>query len=94
MYFEHKKHPAARGYGYVAVTRFKTRPGCYLYGKLRRTDFLPVGAEKDDEVLERCYYSVSSDDSEGGGLEHVFAEDVFDGLSAGEDDGAVSLDFV
>ena len=34
-----------RGYGYVAVSRFKRRGGVYLYGKLRRTDFLPVGED-------------------------------------------------
>ena len=34
-----------RGYGYVGVSRFKRRTGVYLYGKLRRTDFLPVGED-------------------------------------------------
>ena len=65
---------AARGYGYVAASRFKFRSGCYLYGKLRRTDFLPVGEEQEDEVLERGYSSVSSGDSEGAGLEYAFPE--------------------
>ena len=67
---------AARGYGYVAVSRFSTRQGCYLFGKLRRTDFLPVGEEREDEVLERKdFESMSScSDSEGsmsGGLQYV-----------------------
>ena len=66
---------AARGYGYVAASRFKFRSGCYLYGKLRRTDFLPVGEEQEDEVLERGYSSVSSGDSEGAGPEYAFPED-------------------
>ena len=35
-----------RGYGYVAVSRFKKRSGVYVYGKLRRTDFLPVGEDR------------------------------------------------
>ena len=35
-----------RGYGYVAVSRFKVRSGVYVYGKLRRTDFLPVGEDR------------------------------------------------
>ena len=52
IYMDHK-FPAGRGYGYVACSRFKTRAGCFLYGKLRRTDFLPVGEEQEDEVLER-----------------------------------------
>ena len=35
-----------RGYGYVAASRFKQRSGVYLYGHLRRTDFLPVGEDQ------------------------------------------------
>ena len=61
-----KKKAAARGYGYVAISRFTTRRGCHLYGKLRRSDFLPVGEEQEDEVLERGIYSEDScSDSEG-----------------------------
>ena len=46
----------------------------YLYGRIRRTDFLPVGDEQEEEVLERGYGSVSSDDSEcGSGIEHRYA---------------------
>ena len=72
IYFDLKRYPAARGYGYVAVSRFVSRKGCYLYGKLRRTDFLPVGEEKEDEVLERGWDSVtSSDDSEHGYSENI-----------------------
>ena len=67
-----KHHAAARGYGYITANRWIFRSGCYLYGKLRRTDFLLVGVEKDDEVLERGYSSLSSDDSEGAGLEYAF----------------------
>ena len=60
----------------VGVTRDEgLRSGCYLYGKLRRTDFLLVGEENGNEVLERGYSSLSSDDSEGAGLEHAFSED-------------------
>ena len=53
IYFDQKKRPAARGYGYVACSRFKTRSGCYLYGKLRRSDFLPVGPELDFGIITR-----------------------------------------
>ena len=77
IYMDHK-FPAGRGYGYVACSRFKTRAGCFLYGKLRRTDFLPVGEVQKDEVLERGYYSVSSDDDDGRGLEYAFAADDVD----------------
>ena len=73
MYFDAKR-PAARGYGYVAASRFKTRSGCHLYGKLRRSDFLPVGPDLETEHLERGYESISSADSDGAGLEYAFSE--------------------
>ena len=73
MYFDAKR-PAARGYGYVAASRFKTRSGCHLYGKLRRSDFLPVGPDLESEHLERGYESMSSADSDGAGLEYAFSE--------------------
>ena len=73
LYFDQKYHHACRGYGYVGASRFRERAGLYLYGKLRRTDFLPVGEEQEDEVLERGYLSVSSDDEDGNGLEQAYA---------------------
>ena len=46
IYFTHLiSLVTGRGYGYVAVSRFKVRTGVYVYGKLRRTDFLPVGED-------------------------------------------------
>ena len=80
IYFDQMKHPAARGYGYVACSRFKSCEGCHVYGKLRRSDFLPVGAEREGEVLERGYESVDSDDSEGEGLEYALGEQSGDRL--------------
>ena len=47
--------------------------GVYLYGRLRRTDFLPVREESPDEVLERGYDSASTDE-ENGGLEYAFGD--------------------
>ena len=35
-----------------------------MYGKLRRTDFLPVGDEQDDEVLERGWSSANTSEDE------------------------------
>ena len=61
-----------RGYGYVAVSRFSSRLGCHLYGRIRRTDFLPVGEDRDDEVLEREYDSVDSSDDEDRGMQYNF----------------------
>ena len=74
LYFDHKHHQAGRGYGYVGVSRFRTRAGVYLFGKLRRTDFLPVGEEQEGEVLERGYESKDSDDEDGRGLEYACSE--------------------
>ena len=70
IYFDQRR-AAGRGYGYVATSRFRTRGGCYLYGHMRRTDFLPVGGETADEVLERGYDSLSDDDEDGRGLEYA-----------------------
>ena len=74
IYFEQKKRVATRGYGYVACSRFKSREGCYVFGKLRRSDFLPAGPEQAGEILERGYDSVSSSDDEGKGLEYACAD--------------------
>ena len=80
IYFDQRRHHAGRGYGYVGVSRFKTRAGCFLYGKLRQTDFLPVGEETTEEVLERGVESETSDEEEMG-MEHAFQggeSDIFD----------------
>jgi hypothetical protein len=66
------KRVAARGYAYVACSRFKTKRGCHLYGKLRVSDFLPVGELQEDEITERGYHSVSSEDEAGQGLEQAW----------------------
>ena len=73
LYMDNKWHAAARGYGYVGVSRFRSRQGVYLYGKLRRSDFLPVGPELESEAVKRGYLSVDSSDDEGAGLEYAFA---------------------
>ena len=64
VYFELKRHYAGRGYAYVAISRFRSRVGCHLYGKLRQSDFLPVGEDKEDEVWERGIDSMDEDESE------------------------------
>ena len=46
IYFDHC-YPAELGYGYVAASRFKTKNGIYLYGKVRRTDWIPVHRPAD-----------------------------------------------
>ena len=80
IFCDQHRHHAGRGYAYVAVSRFRSKDGCFLYGKLRRTDFLPVGPDQDDEVSERGIYSETSDEEEMG-IEHSFNGaygDIFD----------------
>ena len=62
IYFNHS-YPPDRGYGYVAASRFKTRGGIYLYGKVRRTDWLPVGGNEAYEDTRRGSESDSDADS-------------------------------
>ena len=76
IYFDQRR-AAGRGYGYVATSRFRTRGGCYLYGHMCRTDFLPVGGEAETEVLDRGYDSLSDDDEEGHGVEYARDDNVF-----------------
>ena len=59
LYFDHS-HPPEPGYGYVAASRFKSRNGIYLYGKVRRTDFIPVHAKGEG----RNYQHRRSDESD------------------------------
>ena len=68
LYFDHC-YPAQRGYGYVGASRFKKSEGLYLYGKIRRTDWLPVdfGANKDDQ--EKRSALSESEESEIGDFE-------------------------
>ena len=92
IYFDQKYRCAGRGYGYVAASRFRTRGGCYLYGHKRRTDFLPVGGEDTEEVLERGYESKSDEDEDGPGTEYACEENIVNIIvlpfedSAGPDD--------
>ena len=72
IYFDQKRRAAGRGYGYVAVSRFKSREGCFLYGKLKQTDFLPVGEGMESEILERGVLSETSDSDEAD-IEYVGA---------------------
>ena len=70
IYFDQKKRAAGRGYGYVAVSRFKSREGCFLYGKLRQTYFLPVGEDLESEILDRGVLSETTA-TEDEGREYV-----------------------
>ena len=91
VYFDQKQHHAGCGYGYVGVSRFKSRAGVHLYGKLRRTDFLPVGDDRDDEVLERGYSSANTSDDEekshAKGLAAMYGDESSDEGASNDEDG-------
>ena len=40
------------------------RSTCYIFGKVRRTDFLPVGPDLKEEVFDRGYESLDTDEDE------------------------------
>ena len=95
LYFDQAKRAAGRGYGYVACSRFKTQSGCHLWGKVRRTDFLPVGEESEHEVLQRGYLSESSDDECGGGMDEALGScgAAFGDVDSGDEHGVIAVDF-
>ena len=55
-----------RGYAYVGASRARHRAGLYLVDRVRRTDWLPVGGNVDDEQLKP---SVMSEDSASDDME-------------------------
>ena len=63
VFFDHC-YPPERGYAYVAVSRFREARFVYHFGKIRRSDWLPVGSGED--ALEQTMRSNASgaDDSE------------------------------
>ena len=63
LFFDHR-YPPDRGYGYVGASRAQSKQGLYLYGRMRRTDWLPVGGSGDNEQVNRGIESESDSDSE------------------------------
>ena len=78
LYFDHC-YPAERGYGYVSASRFRNSDGLWLFGKLRRTDWLPVdfGQNKNDQE-QRSALSASDDSDEGDFEDYEPSEDDWD----------------
>ena len=62
LFFDHC-YPADRGYGYVGASRFRTKAGVFLYGKVRRTDWLPVDGSGDEQLF-RSADSASEDEND------------------------------
>jgi len=59
LYFDHC-YPPDCGYGYVGASRFRSSDGIYLYGRIRRSDWIPVGQTKETWELRRSAASISS----------------------------------
>ena len=85
IYFDHSRPPAS-GYGYVAVSRFRSKGGIYLYGKVRRTDWRPVRTDRDamkHDQVDRSEESMSEHDSSD---DEAYYRVQDDGSESGDDD--------
>ena len=52
LWFDHT-YPADRGYAYVGSSRVRRAIDLYLMGKIKRTDWLPVGGDEAQEQTRR-----------------------------------------
>ena len=86
LYFDHA-YPPERGYGYVGVSRFKTRQGVFHFGKFRRSDWLPVGGP--GEPTEQVHRGAESDVTPPGSDDD--SADEANRAGRGVDAGLVSL---
>ena len=59
LYFDLFK-AAPRGFGYVGASRARSSDGLFYFGKIRRTDWLPVGGDAIDEQVTRGHDSADS----------------------------------
>ncbi len=87
LWFDHK-YPADRGYAYVGSSRVRRADDLYLMGKIRRTDWLPVGGELlGNEETERGFDSATTSSDSDFGSEDQGSES---GSQSDEDQGAAS----
>ena len=88
LWFDHC-YPPERGYGYVGASRFRSRDGLFLYGRIRRSDWTPVGAQKDDWALRRGCDSMSSEsDNDSGRSVSVSSDSDSRGYQSDDSDDA------
>ena len=87
--------PAERGYGYVGASRVRFAKDLYLCGRMRTSDWLPVGAAKADEHLVRGEDSTTDEDGRSTDEESDSEleldnpeEDFFCGPDSDDDSGA------
>jgi hypothetical protein len=89
LYFDLFK-AAPRGFGYVGASRAKSSDGLFYFGKIRRTDWLPVGGDAIDEQVTRGHDSADSS-SDGRAPSYDESDSSSDG-SLGEVEEAMLLD--
>ena len=66
IWFDHSHHPE-HGYGYVAASRSTNKAVIYMFGKVRRTDWLPVRETRtamEQDQVDRSEEYMSEYDSE------------------------------
>ena len=86
LWFDHS-YPADFGYAYVGASRACTAAGLYYAGRIRTSDWCPVGGDPDTMHTERGAESMSDpegDESERSGDER---DNVFQKFGAADSDG-------
>jgi hypothetical protein len=99
LWFDHS-YPADRGYAYVGASRVRMARDLYLVGKVKRTDWLPVGGNAAEEQLFRGSASQTTSSGSNQGSEDQGAssdegsedQGASDSASSAEDEGASDLD--
>ncbi len=77
-YFEVFK-PLERGFAYVAVSRARRSEGCFHFGRIRRTEWLPaLGAHADAQTERSALAGLSEDEDDD--RSSCSSDDVWDDL--------------
>ena len=80
LWFDHS-YPCDRGYAYVGASRVRSAKDLCLMGKVRRTDWLPVGGNEEDEQSRRGSDSEDSQSNSDQGSEDMAPSDSSDSPS-------------
>ena len=89
LFFDHC-YPPECGYGYVAASRFRSAGGLYLYGRIRRTDFLPVLAKRRDLKEQFQYFRSSLSEPDEDSIFSLDQEQSFERFAALHERAALS----
>ena len=92
LYFDLFK-PACRGFAYVGASRVRLHTGLFYFGKMRRSDWLPVGGPMADQQVTRGSDSEDTAESDRAPSESDYEESSDpDGLSIPSDVDALRND--